>query len=114
MTANGTLNGGGQGDGPLALSDDHHLRDGLNMMRRAVREQWGVCDEHRKRAPEILMEIAENEPDGIVRVKAIAVMRDMQRDNHGDVFTAAGLKGSQPSQPPQVNLQVNIGFDKGG
>lgn len=122
IASNGQLNGdvppqnhGGQGDAvPLALTDDHHTRAGLALVRRAIRQRWGVKDAHRERVPDLLMELAEDvQNDGRVRVAALKTMRDIEADNQKDDHAEAGLKDQSAPTTNVVNV-IKVEFDSGG
>ena len=126
MTANGTLERKGVG-GSLELDNPRRARGDLALVRRAIRQRWAIPEEVRSELPAAMRSIvnkesitvlnAQGEPVQIdndrERIGAGRVLVAMEGQNQSDDHAEGGVEEKSATQSV-VNLQVNIGFDKGG
>lgn len=96
------------------LDDPHRVRGDLALVRRAIRQRWGITDAQRKRAPEIAMAIAENSDDDRAKVGALGILRAMESDNQTDDHAEAGVGKKAAEVTVNVANVIKVEHDRLG
>ena len=93
----------------ILAGTSHHPSD-LNMLRRAIREEWAVDPAKRPAVVERLLKEAGG-PSPALAIKASMVLVQMIRQNQADRHHIESL--SVPKNPVNVNVGVQVKVVKG-
>lgn len=107
---------GGQGGLSHAIHDDHHRRENLNMIRRAVKGRWSVSQHAKTDAPAIVENIMRTDVDPRVQIKAAEVLAMMDRDNISALIEMDERERLEVGDPTTVvgEKRIALEFDRAG